>query len=198
MALVVTTLNGAILQGAQQIRLTAFTNPSSGAIGPVVKLVVDGEVQYMANATLSPVLTVSRGQEGTLAVPHNTLAPVVYGLTSDFTQGASNSISVAPTVTYSVNSTFTNPVVDQTVYIDKAGVCALTITDPPADSKVTVRFISLTANAHTLTYGTGFYGNTTTSDVCTFPGTVGGIFTMTAIDGVWFAQATADDGCLIG
>ncbi len=34
-------------------------------------------------------------------------------------------------------------------------------------------FIGLTANAHTVTYGPGFNGNTTTSDVATSNGLVG-------------------------
>ena len=198
MALTVTTLNGAITSGAQQVRLTAFTNPSSGGISAPTKVVIDGEVTYVGDATLSPVLNVSRGQEGTLGVSHNTLAPVVYGLTSDFAQGGGNGLAVAPVVTYSVDATYTNPMVDQLVYIAKAGVLALTLTDPAKDSTVTVRFISQTANAHVITYATGFYGNTTTSDTATFPSTAGGIFTMKAIAGVWYPVSTADDGVLIG
>ncbi len=198
MALTVTSLNGAVVYDAQRLRLTAFTNPSTGGIGPLVKVVVDGEVTYMSDATNSPTLLVARGEEGTLAVPHNTLAPVVYGLTSDFASGGGNGLATAPVVTYSVDSTITNPVVDQIVYINKAGVCALTLTDPAKDSTQTMRFISLTANAHTITYATGFYGNTTTSDVATFPATAGGIFTIRAIDGAWYPVSTADDGVLIG
>lgn len=196
MALAATTLNGAITQGARQIRLTAFTNPSTGAIGPDTILLVDGERMTVADATLSPVLSVTRGDYGTLAVAHNTLAPVIYGLSSDFTQTVG--FAGSPVSTYSVDSTITNPVVDAVIYIDKAGVCALTLTDPNKDQQNTVQFVSLTANAHTITYATGFYGNTTTSDVATFPATAGAVFTIVAQGGQWRPVATADDGVTIG
>jgi len=202
MALAVTSLNGAVAQGATKIKLTAFTNPSSVGISPKTWALVDGEYVSVEDASLSPTLSVARGMNGTLAVAHNTLAPVVYGLTSDFSQLAfqgSDSIRVAPVATYSVNGAFTVPYVDQTVYITKAGVCALTLdATVPADLAITVKFISLTANAHTLTYTAGFYGNTTTSDVALFAATVGASFTMQAKNGLWIPIATADDGVTIG
>lgn len=202
MALAVTSLNGAVARDARSITLTAFTNPSAGGIGPKTMALVDGEMMQVASALLSPTLDVVRGVDGTLAVYHNTLAPVVYGLTTDFTQLAvqgSASIAVAPVATYSVDGAFVVPFVNQTVYITKAGVLALTLNATiPADLNVTVRFVSLTANAHTLTYTAGFYGNTTSSDVATFPATIGAVFTMQSKNGLWQAVATADDGVLIG
>lgn len=202
MALTVTSLNGAITQNARQVTLTAFTNPSTGGIGPKTWALVDGEWMQVADALLSPTLGVVRGINGSLAVAHSTLAPVIYGLTSDFSQMAfqgSDSIKVAPVATYSADGAFNVPVVDQTVYITKAGVCALTVNATvPADLTVTVKFISLTANAHTITYTAGFYGNTTSSDVATFAATVGATFTMQAKNGLWIPIATADDGVTIG
>lgn len=202
MALAVTSLNGAVTQGATQMRLTAFTNPSAGGIGPNTWAMVDGEFVQVESALLSPVLGVVRGINGSLAVAHNTLAPVVYGLTTDFSQLAvqgSDSIKVAPVATYSVDGAVSIPLVDQTIYITKAGVCALTLNGTlAADLTVTVKFISLTANAHTITYTAGFYGNTTTSDVATFPATVGATFTIQAKNGLWVPVATADDGVTIG
>ena len=202
MALVVTSLNGAVTQSATQMKLTAFTNPSAGGIGPFTWALVDGEYVQVESTSNSPTLGVVRGINGSLAVAHNTLAPVVYGLTSDFTDLASqgsDSIRIAPVATYSVNGAFTVPYVDQTVYITKAGVLALTLNAAiPADLSVTVKFISLTANAHTLTYTAGFYGNTTSSDVATFAATVGATFTIQAKNGLWIPVATADDGVLIG
>lgn len=198
MALTLTSLNGAILQGARQARLTAFTNPQVGPIGPQVLLVIDGEQCYMSDAINSPVLGITRGENGTAAAPHNGLAPVVYGLTSDFTQANGASLAGASVSTYSVNSTITNPTGNALVFITKAGVCALTLTDPAVDQMNTVRFVSLTANAHTITYATGFYDNTTTSDVATFPATAGAALTLVAQGGKWRPVATADDGVLIG
>jgi hypothetical protein len=201
MALTVTSLNGAVTQNARQITLTAFTNPSSGGISPKTWALVDGEFVQVEDASLSPTVGVVRGINGSLAVAHNTLAPVIYGLTSDFTQLAaqgSDTLAVAPAATYSVNGAITVPKVDQDIYLTKAGVAAMTLASPAADQTNTVRIISLTANAHTITYTPGFYGNTTSSDVATFPATVGAVFTITAKNGLWQAVATADDGVLIG
>jgi len=197
MALTVTSLAGACTQNATQVVLTAFTNPSTSAIGPKTWLRVDGEWMLVTDATLTPTLQVARGINGSLGGAHQILAPVVYGLTSDFTQALS-SAQFEPVYSYSVDATITNPVVDQVVYINKAGVCALTLTDPAADQTNTVKFISLTANAHTITYATGFYANTTTSDVATFAATAGASFTMQAFAGKWRPIATADDGVTIG
>jgi len=207
MALTVTSLNGAITQAARQATLTAFSNPSTGGVGPSTVALIDGEGVLITGSPFSPTVDVVRGytnpftNQGTVAVAHNTLAPVVYGLTSDFSQlgvQGSASIAIAAEASYGVNGAITVPLVNQTIYITKAGVCALTLASPSADSNVTVRFVALTANAHTITYTPGFYGNTTSSDVCTFPGTIGAVFTIVAKNGLWNAVATADDGCLIG
>lgn len=197
MALTVTSLNGAITQNQTLVKLTAFTNPSTGAIGPQTIALVDGEQMLITDASLSPTLQVVRGYNGTAAIAHNTLAPVTYGLTTDMTQAVGQ--AAASQLSLSVNNAdVTLPVVDSTIYLTKAGVLAITINGPAKDQTNTIRFVSLTANAHTITYTAGFYGNTTSSDVATFPATVGAVFTIVARNGLWNAVATADDGVLIG
>ncbi len=200
MALTVTSLNGAVTLNARQVRLTAFTNPSSGGIGPNTYLVVDGEKMIVTDASLSPVLSVSRGDNGSLASAHNTLAPVTYGLATDFTSSISvDGVAGAPSYSYGVNNTnVTLPVVDATIYIDKATAIGLTINSPNKDQTNTIVFVSLTAAIHLITYTPGFYGNTTSSDVATFPATVGACFTIVARNGLWNAVANADDGVTIG
>ncbi len=197
MSLTVTSLNGAIGMNDTRLKLTAFTNPSAGGISPQTILLVDGERMTVANAADSPILKITRGDYGTKASAHNTLAPVTYGLASDFTNTASGSeVTSAKQLSYGVSGAISTPVVDQTIYLTKAGVAAMTLSDPAADQTNTVVFVSLTANAHTITYATGFYGGTGT--VATFPGTIGGVFTIVARNGVWNPVATADDGVLIG
>lgn len=199
MALVVTSLNGAISLNATQVRLTAYTNPASGGIGPKANLLVDGEQMLVTDATLSPVVQVARGYNGTQAAAHNTLAPVTYGLSTDFTGTAStNGQAGASQISLAVNdANVTLPVVDSTIYITKAGVLAITINGPAKDQTNTIKFVSLTANAHLITYTAGFYANTTSSDVATFPATAGAVFTIVARNGLWNAVATADDGVTI-
>ena len=199
MSLTVTSANGAIALNDTQIRLTAFTNPSLGAIGPQTIVLVDKEQMIVANASLSPVLQVTRGANGTQATAHGTLAPIVYGLSSDFTQSISTTgVANAVAYTYGADATITNPTANATIYITKATAAALTLTDPNKDQTNTVVWVSLTAAAHLITYATGFYDNTTTSDIATFPATAGASFTMVAKNGKWSPVATADDGVTFG
>ena len=193
MALATTTLNGAITQGTNKVRLTAFTNPATSGVSAQTFLLVDGEFMQVTDASLSPTLTVTRGALGTAAFSHDTLAPVVYGLTSDFTQNIGNP-AAAPVYSYGANATITNPTGNAVVYIDKATAAALTLTDPAADQQNQVRFISLTDAAHTVTYATGFYANTTGSDVAEFPATMGASFTIAAQGGKWRPVSTAAVG----
>jgi hypothetical protein len=195
MALVATTLNGAITLNARQMRLTAFTNPSTGTMSAPTLALVDGEFMMITDATLTPTVAVTRGDQGTKAGAHNTLAPVIYGLSSDFTQ--TNGVAGLPVYSYGVDATITNPTVNAVIYIDKATAWAGTLTDPATDQQNTVMFVSRTAAAHLITYATGFYDNTTTSDVATFPATAGAVFTIIAQGGKWRPVATADDGVTI-
>jgi hypothetical protein len=90
------------------------------------------------------------------------------------------------------------PTQNTIVYLTKATAGAYTLAAPAADQKNTIIFVSTTAAAHTITYTAGFYGNTTSSDVATFPATINGVFTIQAQKGTWAPVATADDGVLIG
>lgn len=197
MALTVTSLNGAVTASQRQVTLTAFTNPSVGAMSADTMLQVDGEAMRVTDATYTPTLAVTRGDcinTATLAVAHNTLAPVIYGLTTDFAQGVNN----APVWSYGVDGAITIPRVNAVVYIDKASLCALTLADPDKDAQNTVTFTSLTAYAHTVTYTTGFYDNTTSSDVATFAATAGASFTVQAQNGKWRPTATGPSGVTFG
>ena len=74
----------------------------------------------------------------------------------------------------------------------------MTLAAPAAWQTNTLIIVSTTAYAHTITVAEGFYGNTTGSDVATFPATANGTLVVTAQNGLWAPQATADDGVLIG
>ncbi len=196
MGLTVTSLNGAITKNATKVTLTAFTNPSTAPIGPQTMLLVDGEWMRVTDASVSPTLSVTRGDSGSAspnnpplaASAHNTLAPVVYGLTSDFTQFVTgDGLAGAPVVSYGVSGAITVPIVNQTIYLTKAGVAVMTLAAPANDQTNQVTIVSLTANAHTLTYTAGFYQNTTSSDVVTFPATSGACWIFQAKNGLWNA-----------
>lgn len=71
-------------------------------------------------------------------------------------------------------------------YIGSAGALAMTLAAPEKwQDGMTMTLIASTAQAHTVTYTAGFWGNTTSSDVATFGGAIGDQFTVVAIGGVW-------------
>ncbi len=84
MSLTTTYVSGAVAAGATKIKLNAFTNPSTGGIGPNTWLqFATGEYCLVTDATNSPTLEVVRGYRGTSAVAHSLYEGVKYGLSSD-------------------------------------------------------------------------------------------------------------------
>lgn len=203
MALTTFTLTNAI--GAADLGPFAVSSttgfPAVGTYAsPKQMLRIDGEDMLIQAVPVSgQVKVMQRGYNGTQARPHEALS---VGVTSsdpqDFnTPGNGQVVSRPPEVdnlvTLGVDTVFTAtgtaptattqpyPVKNTTYYINKAGVCAITLiatgatTPAPsaASAGVKMTFVSLTANAHTVTYGPGFNGNTTTSDVATAVNLVG-------------------------
>jgi hypothetical protein len=79
----------------------------------------------------------------------------------------------------------------RTIFITKAGVCAMTIDNPPLlMNGATLKLVSTTANAHTLTYTAGFGGGTTSRDVATWGGAINDSLTLEAYNGVWWISST--------
>lgn len=76
-------------------------------------------------------------------------------------------------------------------YIGSGGALAMTLASPSKymDGLVMVLQAS-TAQAHTVTYTPGFYGNTTSSDVATFGGAIGDNLIIVAQGGVWRPLST--------
>lgn len=194
MALTATTLAAAKATNDTVIRLTSATG-----ILPKMLALVDGEWMRVTSNLLTPAIGVVPGYNGSTAGPHGVLAPVIYGKPEEFspTNGPN-------TMTFGASGAITGPfgtgvpTVDTIIWITKATAAALTLADPAIDQQNTLTFISTTAAAHTITYTAGFYGNTTTSDVATFPATINGMLTIRAQNGTWAPVATADDGVLIG
>lgn len=71
-------------------------------------------------------------------------------------------------------------------FIGSSGALAMTLAAPSAyqDGLVMVLQAS-TAQAHTVTYTAGFFGNTTSSDVATFGGAIGDELVIFASNGAW-------------
>ena len=76
-------------------------------------------------------------------------------------------------------------------FVGSSGALAMTLASPDIYMNGLVMVIQAsTAQAHTVTYTPGFYGNTTASDVATFGGAIGDNLVIYASNGVWRPRAT--------
>lgn len=203
MALTNTTLAAACTASDLTLSITSTASgfPAVGTYAtPAQLLRVDGEDMLIQVVPVAGTVKVmQRGYNGTVARAHEALAVVSTSSDpQDFPPPASGAEVSRPPyvdniVTLGVDTTFTAtgstptattqpyPTKNTTYYLNKAGVCAVTLiavgatTPAPsaASAGVKLTFVGLTANAHTVTYGPGFNGNTTTSDVATSNGLVG-------------------------
>ncbi len=203
MALTNTTLSAACSASDLQLAVTSTASgfPAVGTYSsPAQMMRVDGEDMLIQVVPASGYVKVmQRGYNGTAARAHEALSIISTSSDpQDFQNPGSGQVVSRPPevdtlVTLGVDTTFTAtgtpatsttqpwPVKNTTYYLNKAGILATTLiatsatTPAPsaASAGVKMTFISLTANAHTVTYGPGVNGNTGTSDVATSNGLVG-------------------------
>lgn len=152
-----TTLNGAVTASARTITLTAYTAPALGtgvnAQNKVIR--VDGEWMRITDDSLSPTLSVVRGDNATQAVAHATLATAVYGLETDMT--TINQVPGANILSIGANGTITVPVTPSNVetiyFLNKATALGTTTLAAPGldQDGCYVTFTTSTAAAHVIT-----------------------------------------------
>lgn len=200
MALTATTLASAKAMNDTRVVLTSATG-----IANKYRMLVDGEVMRVTDVSLSPTIGVVPGYSGTPANPHGVLAPVIYGPTTDFVAAGITEGGVVNTLSFGADGAITGPAGSGTVpvsntiiYLTKATAGAYTLAAPAIDQQNTLTFVSTTAAAHTITVTAGFYGNTTSSDVATFPATKNGTLTVKAQNGLWAPISTASSGVTFG
>lgn len=193
MALTRTTIAAAISADALTIPVTSATGFAAGNF-----IRVDNEYMMVVSITGTSISVRSRGDLGSAAVAHNILAPATTGLLSDLPnfpmgQAAQVDPNAQTIVTASVDGALDIPVQNTLVLVQKAGVCAMTLAAPTtAQDGLEVTILSATANAHTVTYTAGFYGDTTSSDVATFAAKVGASMTIKAQGGKWGVVSLAN------
>lgn len=92
-----------------------------------------------------------------------------------------------------VSGAVTIPTTNRTYAVTKAGVAALTVVDPTSGvhDGVRLKFISSTAQAHTLSNaaGSGFNAGGTSTDIGTFGGAIGDNIIIEAYGGKWLVQS---------
>lgn len=221
MALVSTTLSAACGAGDTLLSVTSTSSgfPAVGTYAQGTQVMrVDGEDMLVVTVPASGQVRVSaRGYNGTVAVPHDTLAVVQTTTTpADWVDAPARGIVPRPPymddiVTIGQDTVFAAagtvpsagiqpyPVKDTTYIIDKATACAVTLiatgatTPAPSAASIGVRmrFMAATAQAHTVTYGPGFDGDTTTSDVATCNSKVGAVLDVVIGKGGLLAAVNA-------
>ena len=193
MALTRTTISAAVSADALIIPVTSASGFAAGNF-----LRVDNEFMQVVSVSGTNVSVRSRGDFGSAAVAHNILAPATTGLTSDLPDFPVGQVAqVQPEgqtiVTASVDGALSIPNQNTLVLVQKAGVCAMTLAGPTAaQDGLVLTILSATANAHTVTYTAGFYGDTTSSDVATFAAKVGASMTIQAQGGKWGVVSLAN------
>lgn len=199
MALAATTLASPKATNDTVIKLTSATGAASKMLA-----LVDAEWMRVTSVLLTPNIGVVPGYNGTPAGPHGVLAPVIYGNPIDFVSSGIVPGGIVASQSFGADGAITGPsgtgvpVTDTVIYLTKGSAGAYTLAGPAIDQQNTLTFVSTSAYAHTITYTAGFYGNSTGSDIATFPATINGILTIKAQNGTWAPVATADDGVLIG
>ncbi len=192
MALAATTLAGAKATNDTVISLTSAT----GAANKMLAL-VDAEWMRITSVLLTPTLGVVPGYSGSTAGPHGILAPVIYGLTSDFVGSGIVPGSLLTSLSFGVDGAITGssgsgvPTSNTLIYLTKATAGAYTLAAAAKDQLNSLTFISTTAAAHVITMA----GNAGATDVATFAANIGTSVTLKASNGVW--AATGQNGVTI-
>ncbi len=203
MSLVSTTLAAACNASDTRLSITSTSSgfPSVGVYAQNNQVVrIDGEDMRLVRVIASGTIEVAqRGYNGTVAAPHDILAVVQTSTDpQDWVNNPSGAVSPRPPyvddiVTIGQDTVFAPagtpaspgiqpwPIKNTTYIIDKASACAITLiatgATTPAPSAacigVKMKFQNATAQINTVTYGPGFDGDTTTSDVATSIAKVG-------------------------
>lgn len=200
MALVNTTLAKAkTLVGSITDRYITLTSAAGATTQMLAQ--VDGEIMRITDVSLTPTLGVVPGYAGTTAGPHGVLAPVQFGIPSDFvaTQGL-NPQNEKTSLSFGVDGAITGPggvgtvpVNDVTIFLTKATAGAYTIALPAVDQQNTIQFISTTAVAHVVT----MTGNPGATDTATFVANIGSTLTIKAQGGIWDVIAGGTVGAVV-
>ena len=173
MALTSTTLAAACTKEATSLILTSATGTSAGNF-----IRVNDEFVYVQSIT-GTTIEVQRGRWGTNARAHGILSIAVTGLAADFAPDT----HVSHMYTYGVSGALTpKPGIHR---LSKAGVGAMTLVAPTADQEgIEMTIISTTAQAHTVTLGSGYF-NGATNTKGTFGGAIGDVIKLIVIGGYW-------------
>jgi len=191
MALTATSLASAATAATLNFNVTAATGATVGGF-----IRVDGEFAYITVINGTQISTRGRGTNGTTAVAHNVLAPVVFGLDSDLSAlGALESLPVPvesiDLVGIGANGVITVPNRNTTYLIMKASALASsTFADPSASQDgLEVTFCGGTDFAHVVTTTSVNDGTTGLHTTLTSAAFAGSSLTLVAFKTKWVVKS---------
>lgn len=188
-----TTLAAAIDANTLDIPLTSATGASAGRICKI-------ENEYsVVTKVVGTIATVrSRGDNGTRAVAHNILAPVVFGDATDFGQTdipparhRGQIEQIDDLVSYGAAGAIALPSKDTTVVLTGGAAQAMTLADPLRNMDgIKLKIVTSGAFAHTVTSASGFNAGGASVDVATYAAAVGNNLVLEAFGGKWIVVSS--------
>jgi hypothetical protein len=188
MALTTTSLSAALSANAVVLSATSATGATVGGFAKV-----DGEFMVITAINGTSISVRSRGDQGTAAVAHAVLSPLVFGLASDLAQMLGPSEVVLPVfdqydmATIGANGAIAVPSRQTVFLITKATALGTsTLANPTKDQTgLILTFTSTTAAAHVVTLVTSQDGTTGNSTTYTFAAFAGCSFSVIATNASW-------------
>lgn len=188
MALTQTSISAALSADALVLAATSATGATVGGFAKV-----DGEFMVITAINGTAITVRSRGDQGTAAVAHKVLAPLVFGLATDLQSMLGPTEVLAPVfldydiATIGANGAIAVPSRQTVFFITKAtALGSSTLANPTKDQNgLILTFTSTTAAAHVVTLVTSQDGTTGNSTTYTFAAFAGCSFAVIATNASW-------------
>lgn len=188
MALTQTTLSAAIDANTLSLNATSATGATVGGFAKV-----DQEFMVITAINGTKIDVRSRGDQGSLAVAHDVLAQLTFGLATDLSSLPLYSTIPVPndetqyTVIGQNTAALAVPTRNTIFVINKATALATTTFANPSKSQdgLTITFVSNTDAAHVVTLVNSQDGTTGNHTTYTFAAFGGAAFTVVAVNGRW-------------
>lgn len=191
MALTATSVATAMAANSLTLNATSATGATVGGFARV-----DGEFMLISAINGTQISVFQRGYNGSTAVAHNVLAPVVFGLLSDLsTLGVAETLPVnfllEDYVGIGANGAIPVPNRNTTYIIMKGSALASSTFADPSTSQdgLEVTFIGGTDFAHVITTVSVHDGTTGAHTTLTSPAFIGGSLTLKASKGKWMVKS---------
>ncbi len=193
MALVATTLNGAVGASQTYVVLTSATG-----LAPGMEVLVDKELMQVTKDYVSgTTANVLRGRGGTVQSAHVTGAKATYGVPGDFQDPAPGSFATTynPVMSFystsvTATSTLTLPPPQSFAVVTLNGTSAITLTIPVPTADMDGTFLTLMANGiaqHALVFTSGLSGITGSYTTVTAASAAKQSIMVVACGGYWNA-----------